>query len=74
MDFDFNDHGQPLEPNAQQALNLHTGAPTIIRIGEATANVQQPPQLPQQTMQAWSQPHPQPQTKPNVQMQPTPCV
>eukprot|EP00971_Amphidinium_carterae_P242275 4810477-Amphidinium_carterae.1 len=49
MDFEYNDHGQPLEPNAQQALNLQTGAPTIIRTGDAAANVQQPPQLTQQT-------------------------
>eukprot|EP00971_Amphidinium_carterae_P244659 4857698-Amphidinium_carterae.1 len=38
MDFEYNDHGQPLEPNAQQTLNLQTGTPTIIRIGEAAAN------------------------------------
>eukprot|EP00971_Amphidinium_carterae_P023907 471329-Amphidinium_carterae.1 len=38
VDFRFNDHGQTMEPNAQCALNLATGAPTIIRIGEAAAN------------------------------------
>eukprot|EP00971_Amphidinium_carterae_P115927 2296183-Amphidinium_carterae.1 len=38
VDFEFNEHGQPLEPNAQDARNIQAGAPTIIRIGEAAAN------------------------------------
>eukprot|EP00971_Amphidinium_carterae_P249541 4953091-Amphidinium_carterae.1 len=63
VDFQFNDHGQTMEPNAQCALNLPTGAPTIIRIGEPAANVQQPPQLNQQTIQAWNAP--QLQQRPN---------
>eukprot|EP00971_Amphidinium_carterae_P218878 4344549-Amphidinium_carterae.1 len=44
VDFEFNEHGQP----PSMPLNVQTGAPTIIRIGEA-ANVQQPPQMTQQT-------------------------
>eukprot|EP00971_Amphidinium_carterae_P103518 2049522-Amphidinium_carterae.1 len=72
VDFEFNEHGQPLEPNAQHALNVQTGAPTIIRIGEAAPNVQQPPQMNQQTVQAWNAPQTQPQ--PNVQTQPTPLI
>eukprot|EP00971_Amphidinium_carterae_P293969 5836286-Amphidinium_carterae.1 len=76
-DFRFNDHGQTIEPNAQCALNIPTGAPTIIRIGEGAAIAQQPPQLNQQTVQAWNAPQPQQQPnvlQPNVQSQPTPLI
>eukprot|EP00971_Amphidinium_carterae_P351229 6491991-Amphidinium_carterae.1 len=74
MDFGYNDHGQPLEPNAQQALSQQSGAPNIIRIGEPNAIVQQQPQLTQQAVQAWNQPQTQPQPQPSVQMQPTPFI
>eukprot|EP00971_Amphidinium_carterae_P034136 671896-Amphidinium_carterae.1 len=71
-DFGFDDHGQPLEPNAQQALNVQTGAPTLMLIGNTEADVQQPPQMTQQTVQAWNEM--QTQSQPNVQMQPTPMI
>eukprot|EP00971_Amphidinium_carterae_P263180 5221628-Amphidinium_carterae.1 len=53
LDFLFTDHGQTSEPNAQQALTMPTGAPTIIRIG-SNAPMAQQNQLNQQTVQAWN--------------------
>eukprot|EP00971_Amphidinium_carterae_P233782 4639164-Amphidinium_carterae.1 len=62
-DFRFMDHGQTIEPNAQHALSMPTGAPTIIRIGDNATRTQQN-QMNQQTVQAWNaQQH---QQQPNV--------
>eukprot|EP00971_Amphidinium_carterae_P031349 617575-Amphidinium_carterae.1 len=39
-DFRYDDHGQSIAPNAQQALDAPPGAPTIIKIGEPTPTPQ----------------------------------
>eukprot|EP00971_Amphidinium_carterae_P334253 6469413-Amphidinium_carterae.1 len=80
VQFRFNDHGQTIEPNAQQALYLLTGAPTIVQIGGNNApthcGTQPQGQLNERTMQDWNAQQQQPSaTQPHqAQSQPTPLI
>eukprot|EP00971_Amphidinium_carterae_P337971 6475078-Amphidinium_carterae.5 len=69
IDFRYDDHGQSIAPNAQQALDAPPGAPTIIKIGEPTPSPQWG-QLNNQNVQMWNMQ--QQNATQNVQSQPTP--